>query len=87
MRERRRHVTREIGRRLRRHTADEVIEHLRRHGAMTDDDDQKTEYGEPLREYSVPGGPLPKQREPIKTPKRSEYPRGSDEDRQGNRGR
>jgi hypothetical protein len=45
------------------------------------------EIGRPLYSYNIPGGPYPKNLRPARVPKRSEYERGSAEDRAGNRGR
>jgi hypothetical protein len=53
---------------------------------MAQDDTPKTEWGTPFYSYQIPGCLTPKQRPPVQVPKRSDYERGSHQDRLGNRG-
>jgi hypothetical protein len=55
---------------------------------MPDDDDTPmTEWGTPIRSREIPGSKFdPPKRELVSVPKRSDYARGSYQDRLGNRG-
>ncbi len=56
--------------------------------SMAENTDQapKTEWGTPMYSYNIPGGPYPKNLPSVRIPKKSDYERGSTEDRLGNRG-